>query len=207
MEAIDWTRPDAYGVDDADFHAVVADVGVRQMYRAFDRMAAPLDRASGRTRSPALRAEIDAAVSAMVGAASVQDALGRTLGGEGPVALASVLHDVCRNLLTGPAPGVPPALELADDVAFTLTERSVAWAIAAAVVEMAELTGARAPVRIRAEFVDGHLAIVVAAGGSRRPMRRAPAPAPRLSTGWPHCSRRGSSGEPLSAAGAASRSC
>lgn len=181
MEATDWTTPDAYGVDDEiNLHRVVAHAGARHMYRAFGRMAAPLHRAAARTRSPALRAEIEEATSAMTGAAAVQDALGRILAGEGPVSLATALNDVCRNLLTGPSPGRPPELRLSDDVAFTLAERSTAWAIAAAIVEMADVAGRRVPVRVGAQFIDGHLAIVVAARRRRpgAPGSRSPRPTP-----------------------------
>lgn len=182
MEATDWTSAEAYGVDEElDFHAAVAAAGVRHMYAALDRIAMPLGRAAARTRSPALRAEIEAAIAAMVSAIAVQDALGRVRRSDGPVALATTLHEVCRHLLTGPAPGASAELEVDEEVAFTLTEPPVAWAIATAVVEMAEMTGRGDPVRIRAEFLDGHLAIVVAGGQARsqRAPRRQKRPAGR----------------------------
>lgn len=180
MEATDWTRPDAYAEGGDDLHATVADAGARHMLRAFDRMLAPLHRAAARTRSPGLRGDIDAAISAMVSAASVQEALRRTLHGEGPVALAAVLGDVCRGVRAGASPGTPAGLDLHGDAALTLTGRNTAWAIAAAVVEMVDLVGARSPVRVRAEFMHGHLALTVSAvtaspggrtAGSRRRRR------------------------------------
>lgn len=163
MHATNWTRPEAYGVPDgSELHAAVADGGARHMLRAFERMAGPLDRAASRTRSAAVRSEIEAAACAMTSAFAVQEVLRRTLMANRPVLLAEVLGDLCSAMRTGPGAGSPPALEIRGDVASTCTSPSIAWGIAASVVEMAELAGRRCPVRVCAEFLDGHLAVVAA---------------------------------------------
>lgn len=174
MDSIDWTTAGAYASEDDGFHAAVADAAARHMYRAFDRMAGPLDRAAARTRSPSARADIDAAVRAMTAAAATQDVLRRILLADDELPFAAALGDLCRAMRWGGRADARPTLELHGDVALAWMQPPTAWTIGAAVVEMVDEVGADGHVRIRAQFVDGHLAVVVKRRRGRRGGRRLP---------------------------------
>lgn len=169
MESTDWTTIEAYASQGDCFHAAVADAAARHMYRAFDRMVGSLDRAAARTRSPSARADIDAAVRAMTAAAATQDVLRRILLADEVIPFATALGNLCRAMRSDARADPSPTLELNGDAAFAWIEPSTAWTIGAALVEMVDEVGVEGQVRIRAQCVDGHLAVVV----NRRRIRAA----------------------------------